>query len=140
MEISRRTDYAIRLIAAMLLNEGKPLSVRTAAKMQDVPYSFARSIQHDLTKSGLITTVRGARGGMVLACDPNELTLTELIETIQGPISLAICLSEEGWCPREEHCVFHPVWEGATGLVHDYLSSVTIRDLLKGDKPILKNR
>ena len=137
MEINRRTDYAIRLVAAMMQNEGKPLSVREAAELQDVPYSFARGIQHDLAKSGLITTVRGAHGGMILAADPDELTLSELVETVQGPISVAICLSEKGWCPRDESCVFHNVWDGLSHIISGYLSSVTIKELLQGEQPNL---
>ncbi len=137
MEISRRTDYAIRLVAALMANDGKPMSVRAAAKLQDVPYSFARGIQHDLVKSGVITALRGAHGGMVLAIDPNEYTLTQLIEVMQGPITLAVCLSEEGWCPRDESCPFHTVWDGASNLLRNYLASVTIKELLEGKQPSL---
>jgi Rrf2 family protein len=137
VEISRRTDYAIRLVAALMQNDDKPLSVRAAATMQDVPYSFARGIQHDLVNSGVITTIRGARGGMLLAIDPDEYTLTELIETLQGPIHLAICLSEKGWCPRDEACVFHRVWAGGSNLVRDYLSSITMKDIINGEYPFI---
>ena len=137
MEISRKTDYAIRLVAALMLNEGKPLSVRKAAIMQDVPYSFARGIQHDLVNSGVITALRGAHGGMMLAIDPDEYTLTELIETLQGPISLAVCLSEKGWCPRDENCAFHKVWEGGSSMLRDYLSSITMKDIIEGKQPFL---
>jgi Rrf2 family protein len=132
MEISRRTDYAIRLIAALLLNEGKPLSVREAATMQEVPYAFARSIQHDLVRSGILTSVRGARGGMLLAIDPTELTLYRLIEVVQGPVSVAICTSDKDWCARHQGCQFHRVWEGANSLLKDYLTSVSIKELIEG--------
>jgi Rrf2 family protein len=132
MEISRRTDYAIRLIAALLQNEGRPLSVRQAALMQGVPYAFARSIQHDLTRSGVLASVRGAHGGMLLAADPNELTLYQLIEVVQGPVSIAICTTDKDWCMRRKGCQFHRVWEGANSLLKDYLTSVTIKDLLEG--------
>lgn len=132
MEITRKTDYAIRLVVALMQNDGKPLSVREAAEMQDVPYSLARSIQHDLVKSGVVTAVRGAHGGMVLAVDPNDYTLTQLIETMQGPISFSTCQSRAGWCPRDHNCVFHTVWNNSSKILRNYLSSVTIKDLLEG--------
>jgi Rrf2 family protein len=132
MEISRRTDYAIRLIAALLLNEGKPLSVREAAAMQEVPYAFARSIQHDLVRSGILASVRGARGGMLLAVDPTELTLYHLIEVVQGPVNVAICTTDKDWCSRRQGCQFHKVWEGANSLLKDYLTSVSIKELIEG--------
>jgi Rrf2 family protein len=132
MEISRRTDYAIRLIAALLLNDGRPLSVREAATAQEVPYAFARSIQHDLVQSGILKSVRGARGGMLLAVDPTELTLYRLIEVVQGPVSVAICTNDKDWCSRHQGCQFHKVWEGANSLLKDYLTSVSIKELIEG--------
>lgn len=138
MEISRKTDYAIRLVAALMLNENKPLSVRKAAAMQEVPYSFARGIQHDLVKSGVVTTSRGAHGGMMLAIDPKQYTLAELIETLQGPIKLAVCLSKEGWCPRDATCVFHKVWENGSKMLYEYLSSISMMDIIQGQQPFVK--
>ena len=131
MDITRRTDYAIRLIAA-IINKGVPLSVREAAELQNVPYAFARSIQYDLAQSGYIHSVRGTRGGMTLAKNYEKITLLELIEAVQGPVNVSICVASPGWCKREELCEFHAVWEGANNLLRDYLSSVTIKELLQG--------
>ena len=127
MDVTRRTDYAIRLIAALTLSDGKPLSVREAAEQYDVPYAFARSIQHALVQAGLIRSIRGAQGGMLLSVDPNELTLFRLIEAVQGPVNVAICTTDKDWCSREEHCQFHKVWEGANTLLEDYLDSIGIK-------------
>ena len=137
MEITRKADYSIRLIAALVAQDGKPLSVREAAQAQDVPYTFARSIQHDLVLSGFVRSLRGAHGGMVLAKDPDALTLLELVEAVQGPLNIAVCTSSPEWCNREGACRFHPVWEGANKIIRDYLSSVTIKQLLEGDSPYL---
>jgi Rrf2 family protein len=133
MDITRRTDYAIRLIAALLESDGKALSVREAADAQDVPYAFARSIQHDLALCGFIRSVRGARGGMLLIKDPDTLTLLDIVEAVQGPVSVAICTTSPGWCRRDSACPFHDVFAGANDLLRDYLSSVTIKDLLAGE-------
>lgn len=132
MEISRRTDYAIRLIAALAGSDGEPLSVRAAAEAQDVPYAFARSIQHDLVIAGLIRSHRGAHGGMVLVRPATELTLLDIIESVQGPLSIAICAREEDWCPREHTCPFHNVWTGADDIMREYLSSVSVQQLIDG--------
>lgn len=134
MEITRRTDYAIRLIAALVESNGEPLSVRSAADDYKVPYSFARSIQHDLVLAGIVRSVRGAAGGMVLNVDPADLTLLQIIESVQGPIGVAICVREADWCPRERFCQFHPIWMGADALLKSYLSSVTIKEIVEGTK------
>ena len=132
MDITRRTDYAIRLIAALMNNDDTPLSVREAAEHEDVPYAFARSIQHDLALNGFIRSTRGAHGGMTLAKDPETLTLLELVEAVQGKVSVSVCTNSPGYCDRDEYCHFHEVWEGANQLLRDYLSSTTIKDLLEG--------
>ena len=137
MEISRRTDYAIRLIAALTESGGRPLSVRKAAADYDVPYAFARNIQHDLVQAGILQAVRGSQGGMLLAIDPADLTLYHLIETLQGPISIAVCAADPAWCNRSSNCQFHQVWLGAELLLKDYLSSVSIEELLSGEKACL---
>jgi Rrf2 family protein len=139
MEITRKTDYAIRLIAALISKDGAPLSVRQAAEIQDVPYTFARSIQHDLVLSGFVKSMRGAHGGMTLAKDPEEFTLLELIEAVQGPMSISVCTSSPDWCHRESGCRFHPVWEGANVIMRDYLSSVSIKQLLEGERPFVSD-
>ncbi len=139
MEISRRTDYAIRIIDALAESDGKPLSVRAAAKMQDVPYAFARSIQHDLVLSGLVASKRGASGGMVLARPADELTLLDIIESVQGPIGVAVCAREKDWCPRDKTCPFHKIWQGADDLMRDYLASVSMQEIIDGLSPTLRH-
>ena len=133
MDVTRRTDYAIRLIAALVLNDGKPLSVREASEQNNVPYAFARSIQHALVQAGLVRSLRGAHGGMLLDVDPNEITLFQLIEAVQGPINISVCTADKGWCARYTQCQFHKVWEGANTLLADYLDSVSIKQLLDGE-------
>lgn len=131
MSITRRTDYAIRLIAALAVSDGTPLSVRAAAEAQDVPYAFARSIQHDLVLAGLVNSHRGAHGGIVLTRPADQITPFDIIEAVQGPISYASCTREEGWCPREKHCPFHGLWVGANKLLYAYFSRKSIAELLE---------
>ena len=70
MDVTRRCDYACRILRAAYKSGEAYVSVSDIAEQEDIPYAFARSIQHDLVKGGLIKTVRGARGGLALNCDP----------------------------------------------------------------------
>ena len=132
MEISRRTDYAIRIISALIDSDGQPLSVRKVAEEYEIPYSFARSIQHELVLSKLIISRRGAKGGMILNHDPETITLLDVVEAMQGPFSVATCSREEKLCPRDSYCSFHPVWMGADSMMRAYLSSVSMKELMDG--------
>ena len=82
MDVTRRCDYACRILRAAYKSGEAYVSVSDIAEQEDIPYAFARSIQHDLVKGGLIKTVRGARGGLALNCDPAAVTLLEVLEAI----------------------------------------------------------
>lgn len=133
MDVSRKTDYALRMIAELVANEDGVLSVRTAARESGVPYSFARSIQRDLAAAGLVSNSRGAAGGMRLAVDPRKTTLLQVVEAVQGPVTLSCCETsgaDGAPCPNRAQCRYASLWCGAEGLLRAYFGSVTLRQLL----------
>lgn len=131
MDITRRSDYACRILRAAYRSGGSYVSVSDIAEAEDIPYAFARSIQHDLVKGGLIKTVRGAHGGLVLNCDPARLTLLEVLETIQGPVSIALCALDPDYCKKQEQCAYNKVWQGADQILNTYFASITLQDLFE---------
>lgn len=144
MDISRKTDYALRMLAALVRDDAGVISVRAAAEDNSVPYSFARSIQHDLVRAGIVESLRGSRGGMRLAVDPSSVTLLEVVEAVQGPLVLSSCATagpDGGVCPRAQTCCFNPVWAGVRSLVASYLSSVTLAEVVAGQaRPFVDDR
>lgn len=133
MEISRKTDYALRMIALLTEKNPELVSVKHAAEAEGIPYSFARSIQHDLVRGGMIESIRGSRGGMRLKVDPHELTLLDIVEAIQGPVHIATCDKsgpDGAMCGRSHACPFHPIWNGANQLLIEYFGSVSIYDIV----------
>lgn len=129
MDISRKTDYALRMLATLVENPEGVLSVRTAARDGRVPYSFARSIQHDLAVAGIVENTRGANGGMRLAVDPRKVTLLEVVEAVQGPVELSSC--EDGApCPNRAGCCYTSVWCNATRVLRAMLGRVTLHQLV----------
>lgn len=131
MDITRRSDYACRILRAAYRSGDAYVSVSDIAEVEDIPYAFARSIQHDLVKGGLIKTVRGAHGGLVLNCDPEKVTLLEVLETIQGPVSIALCALDPDYCEKQEQCAYNKVWQGADRILNTYFASITLQDLFE---------
>ena len=132
MEITRRTDYGIRLMLALAEAGGGPVSVRELADRQTVPYAFARGIQRDLVAAGLARTKRGKSGGLFLARSASEITLLDVIEAVEGPIALNICTADPEWCQRMGACSVHQVWRGADALVKEYFGSKSLAGLVEG--------
>lgn len=130
MNISRRTDYAIRMLMEVGRRDGEPVSVRELAESQGVPYAFARSIQRDLVAAGFAESRRGAAGGLMLARPASTITLLDVVEAMQGPISCSVCTRDPDWCSRMGGCGIHSVWRGADELVRRYLGTRDLEGLL----------
>lgn len=130
MDISRKTDYALRMLSMLVQDEDGLLSVRAAAEQVGVPYSFARSIQHGLVQAGIVESLRGVRGGMRLKVDPDKVTIREIVEAVQGPLTINDCTTSKGDCPRKPNCCYHPIWAGTQALVYSYLDSITLDDVV----------
>lgn len=141
MDISRKTDYALRMLSELVRADGDIVSVRVAAENNSVPYSFARSIQHDLVRAGIIDSTRGSHGGMRLAVDPKATTVRTVVEAIQGPIQVSSCDTngdDGGPCPFMPSCHFNPIWCEAERILRDYFSSVTLYEVVAEHKhPVL---
>jgi len=134
VEITRRTDYGIRLLLQLVGSGGGPVSVRELAEQQGVPYAFARAVQRDLLVAGLITTTRGARGGATLSRAPEEITLLDVVQATQGTPSVSVCSHDPTWCARSGTCTVHSVWCGADSLLRRYLGSKTLAGLVDETK------
>jgi Rrf2 family protein len=130
MEISRRTDYGVRVILDLA---SLPVDGRTAtqdiALRQNIPSPFLAKIISQLSLAGLVTTYRGAGGGVTLARPPAEISLLQVIEALEGPIHLNRCALQPDVCPRNEHCAVHDVWLQAQEDLITLLSGTTFDNL-----------
>lgn len=133
MNITRRTDYAIRMLMEIARVSDGPVSVRTLADSQGVPYAFARGIQRELVGAGFALTQRGSRGGVTLARPASSISLLDVVEAMQGPVSCSVCTNDPGWCSQMGGCKVHPVWRGADDLVREYLASRDLEGLVNGE-------
>ena len=140
MEITRRCDYACRIVRAAYKHGDSYSSIAQIAEEEDIPYSFARGIQHELVKAGILKTTRGVHGGLALDCNISELTLKDLIEAVQGSINASPCSFDPGFCSHSGECSFHVAWCGLDAVVNSYLSSLMLSDLfeLKEQHPVIQ--
>ena len=131
MDITRRCDYALRILRVAYERLGSFVSVAEITELEDIPYAFARSIQHDLVRAGLLRTALGAHGGLMLDCDPEKTTISNVIEAVDGPISIAVCANDSEACGKQEYCNYNKLWKGANQLLRDYFSSITLAEILE---------
>ena len=111
MQITRQADYALRAVLYLAqLDQNQRASTSQIAEEQSIPPSFLAKIISQLSVAGLITTSRGARGGVMLARRPAEISLLEVVEAIDGPIMLNDCTLNGSACQFSSNCILRPIW------------------------------
>ena len=111
MQITRQADYALRAMLYLAqLDPNQRAATSQIAEEQHIPPSFLAKIISQLSIAGLIHTSRGARGGVSLARQPEEISVLEVVEAIDGPISLNECTENPSACPFGEECPLRPLW------------------------------
>ncbi|MGB7875489.1 MAG: Rrf2 family transcriptional regulator [Anaerolineales bacterium] len=132
MQITRQADYAVRAVLYLArLEPNQRAATSLVAQEQHIPPSFLAKIISQLSIAGLLHTSRGARGGVTLAREPKGITLLEVIESIDGPIMLNECVSDNSICTFDEDCPLRPVWCEAQEDLVNRLKSTNFQHLLE---------
>jgi Rrf2 family protein len=101
MNINQATDYGFRAVLYLARNSGKKLvEAQTIARGEVVPMRFLLKIMPSLIKAGIVRSQRGVGGGYALARDPQDITLLDVLEAIEGPICLNRCLDDD-YCSKQ---------------------------------------
>ena len=130
MQIPRRVDYGLR--AVIYLSEQTPekcCSIAEIAKHQGVPRKFLEKIIQDLIRSGLIKSKRGSCGGYALAKPAESISFYDVIEALEGPITVNVCLDHEIGCDQIPRCTMIGVWSEVQRSITEVLSRTTIAGL-----------
>lgn len=134
MLLSRGGDYAIRAMVdlASRLEEERTIT-QGIANRQQIPPAFLSKVLASLTQAGLVRTHRGATGGVGLARSPEEISLMEVVEAVQGPIILNECTDPYRTCPLEESCTVSRAWREAQKNLEELLGSAYLSQFAKAD-------
>ncbi len=135
MVITRATEYAIRTV--IFLAQQPPDQIvlkKDICRTQDVTPAFLTKILQPLIKAGIVSSQRGVGGGFLLAKDPSEISILDILQAEEGPLKLNHCLIEEGFCHREAHCSAHEVWAEAQQEMVNVLKKHNLAELVKREK------
>ena len=133
MKISTKGRYAIRLMIDIAEHEKNGnVSIKDVAKRQEISLKYLEQIVNVLSKAGYLRSRRGSQGGYQMTKAPEEYTVAEILRVTEGGFAPVACLEgEENSCPKRSLCSTIRMWEGLYKVVDDYLSGITIADLLK---------
>jgi len=128
--ISKKGDYAVRgMVYLASQPPGRVVLVSDIARAMDIPPLFLAKIFQQFGKLGLVRSYRGSGGGFLLGRLPEEITLCEIVEAVEGPIMPNRCVMSSGTCSRDKVCTVHPVWKKIQADVRETLGAVTLKDL-----------
>ena len=130
--ISTKGRYALRVMIDLAEhNDGKPVPLKDVAERQGISKKYLEIIVKDLVKGGLVIGASGKGGGYKLCRRPEEYTVGEIIELMEGTLASVACLTDkEPACPRKGICKTLPLWTEYHQLVHDFFYGKKLSDLL----------
>lgn len=131
MKISPAAELAVRGVLALAeqYRQG-PVTLSSVCTDRQLPKQYLTKIFSSLARAGIVTPIRGKHGGYVLAHEPSEITLLEVIEAVEGPLALNYCQRSPSKCDRLD-CVVRPIWTELQDTVRSRLGAVRLSDCLK---------
>ena len=130
MVMTLEADYAVRIVD-VLSQSAQKVDARTISTQTQVPLRFALKILRKLVAGGLIVSYKGAHGGYSLARGADQITLRQVIESVEGPYMLNRCQQTEYSCTHTASCRFHEIYDEISLIVRQMLDSYTFATLSK---------
>ncbi len=132
MKISTKGRYGLRIMLDLALNDGtKPRMIHQIAKSQQISEKYISRLIIKLRKAGMVSSIRGAKGGYRIAQTPETLTLLEILEAMEGPVSIVGCVRHPGSCKVTEECAAREIWCTLNEEIRSSMAKVTLREIVE---------
>jgi Rrf2 family cysteine metabolism transcriptional repressor len=139
MKISTKGRYGTRTLVDLALHEGEgPVQLKDVAERQQISLQYLEHLVGPLIAAGIIRSIRGARGGVLLRKQPEEIKLSEIVNALEGSLCVVDCLNSPESCPRYELCAVREIWLELKDAMNGILESTTLQDLADRQKKKVK--
>ena len=136
LRISKLTDYGTVLLAHLAANRDSVCSAADVAAATGIALPTVSKLLKSLAKSGLVTSTRGANGGYELARSPRKISAADVIDALEGPVSITECSSLDSLCEHEDVCSVGGAWQRINVAIRRALNDVTLSDLIRANSPV----
>lgn len=131
MKLSTRGRYGIHAMYELARGfGGAPMSIKAIAEKQDIPEAYLEQIIAVLRRDELVTSIRGAQGGYILARSPEEVTVGDVLRSLEGGLKLVDCLLEEDTCGKTCACPSRVVWKRISDGLNEIVDGITLKDMI----------
>jgi len=133
LRLSRKGQYGVRAMFEIARGQGnKPVPIREIAERQAVSVAYLEQILNKLKNGGLIRSIKGPGGGYVLSKKPDDVSISAILNELEGPVAITSCLDPEEGCVRVDGCVTYMLWKSLGEKIDAFLRTVTLKDLITG--------
>jgi len=133
MKLSTRTQYGLRALVYLAKKDKKICSLKEISEKEGIPFDYLEKIISRLIKNGFIESKKGISGGYLLAKRPKQINVGEVVNVLEGNMSLVSCMSgiNKISCSRERQCLTKSLWQKIQNAIVKTLEKITLADLLK---------
>ncbi|MFC1886138.1 RrF2 family transcriptional regulator [Thermodesulfobacteriota bacterium] len=137
MKLTTKTRYGTRLLLDLGLHlEKGAVQMSEISMRQSISVKYLEQLIRPLKKAGFVVSVRGPKGGHMLAKSPEKITLGQITRLFEGSSDLVECISDSDKCAKATDCVVRSAWKEATRALFNKLDAITIADLMSNSKCI----
>ena len=138
MKLSTKGRYGVKAMVELAVNFGKaPVSIKVISARQKISEYYLEQLFSPLRKANLIISTRGARGGYNLSRKPEDITVADIINILEGPIEISDCIEDDD-CSNVESCATRLLWKKLKDSIDNVMESVTLQDIVD-DYNIINN-
>ncbi len=132
MKISTKGRYGLRILFDLALHQDEPPRlIRDIAESQHISEKYISRLIIALRRAHMVRSIRGAKGGFQLAMKPEKLTLLDIVEVMEGPISIVDCIFNPKKCGRNDQCAARAIWNTLNSEIREAMRKITLADILK---------
>ncbi|MCB2288254.1 Rrf2 family transcriptional regulator [Clostridium sp. CS001] len=130
MKLSTKGRYGVKAMVDLAINYGdEPVSIKSISERQSISEYYLEQLFSTLRRAELIKSIRGAQGGYILNRAPQEISVHEVIEVLEGPIEVSNCLEDEA-CNNIDCCATRLLWKKIKDSIDSVTSSITLKDIV----------
>ncbi len=135
MKLSYKSDYALKALLELAIryeqDKTRIIPINEIAKFGDMPKKFLEQILLTLVRGGFVKSKRGSGGGFILAKQPGEITIGDVLRFVEGPIGPIACVNDSyKGCQDVKGCVFRSVWKEVAGAISIVIDTLTFEELI----------
>jgi len=132
VKLSTKSRYAVRGLLDLAVNcNEKSVLIKDIARRQSICESYLENIFTLLRAAGILKSSRGRKGGFRLAKPPDEISMLDVVQILEGSVSLTACVDSLADCSRAAHCIVREVWRKSSDNLRKTLSSITLQELIE---------